>query len=649
MRKQLTILFFILASTQLWALDAPVLISPENHHDDAYTRQTFKWNSVSDAGSYQIEVDTTKKFNSPLLRSETWSATSTTTFSVKITDFYFHTHYYWRVRAISKTNQEVTSAWSEVWDMTTVSNTSLVSPNDQDETATYFPTQTLTWKNSRGCTAYTIEIDTVPTFDSPAKSRETWSHTATEDAERSCEVKNLYLGKMNYWRVKVYNQNDSSDWSQTYRFHTLSKAIANSPKNLTKGYTTQIFEWKYLKGLTNVIIELDTTERFNSPALQRVKSSGSSQSYCNTTISEMYFGKTYYWRVKAYHQKDTTDWSDVLRFTTYRSGSLTTTPADSAVEQPTSLNLYFIYNKGVSKYQMQLDTTPEFNSPALENRIEGASSETYAYGKYTDLLFGTKYYRRIRDCHEKDTSEWSETWSFTTYDWGNHGSSPADGATNISVTPKLYIEHTNYISTYFVQIDTALTFDSPIVREQKVASTADYPYWQVTDTLLYGTTYYWRVKDAHTKDTSNWSVAWAFTTTYQLPTPMLVSPANQTTAKNDEVVYFKWNTCGDATRYVYQLSDDGQFRTYLHQEVLTDTTTSLVPPSNSILYWRVQAINSKGRSPWSRVFGLGTTPSQPTGLNDQHNHNQIRKILINGHLYIIREDKRYDATGFTID
>jgi len=1248
MRKQLTILFFILASTQLWALDAPVLISPKNHLDDAYTRQTFKWNSVSDAGGYQIEVDTTKKFNSPLLRSETWSSTSASTFSVKMTDFYFHTHYYWRVRAISKTDQEVTSAWSEVWDMTTVSRPTLVSPNNADETATYFPTQTLTWKNSRGCTAYTIEIDTVPTFDSPAKTRETWSHTATEDETKSCEVKNLYLGKMNYWRLKVYNKNDSSDWSQTYRFHTLSKAKGESPNNLTNALTTQTFEWTYYKGLNNVIIELDTTNRFNSPAKRTVNSSGSSEDYCYQNISEMYFGKDYYWRVRSCHQKDTTEWSDVLHFQTYNfctlstpkdgatdqivSGKiwwkwhkgvstyqvqmdttssfnspslinkmegassddyayysysellfgqryfwrvrechskdtsiwsetrtfityhhcyLTKAPLDSATEVITSPQLNFNYTDGISKYQMQLDTTPLFNSALLQDHIESASSQTYAYHVYNDLLFGTTYYRRVRECHSKDTSgwspvccfttivrgaystnssyasiangatgiairpklyycyrsyidsveiqidtteqfdsplfqsiraqastvqsyayeypksdllygttyywrirnshskdvsdwtfpryfttvglspaptlvgpenksiifcddstqfswkaytnataytmqlsdkssfdsiweqinasdtmvnvqlkkdvtyywrvqastaqgrsKWSEVWmlstkdssslytleppvltwpdsvvnnaytrqqfkwnavegagkyvfqvdtnrsfttptindtlterdvmryhfrygkthywrvralsatsamelshwsevrrfttvkaptlsspndsdpegyynpkqtfrwnnscgsnlyvieidtcpgfdspakkrvkestyasnddktlstevgnlylgkmtywrvkaynnndssewskpyqfhtlnwaacsspadsaknqyttrylywkrieglpyvileldttagfdssikrtitswayydddantqvtqmlfgttyywrvryhhncdttvwspvrTFTTYDWGTHGSSPANGSSNISVTPKLYIEHTNYISIYFVQIDTALTFDSPLVREQKVESSADYPYWQVKDTLLYGTTYYWRVKDAHTKDTSNWSKPWAFTTTYQLTQPSLCEPANQTTVINDEAVYFVWNTCEDAIKYIYQLSDDGQFRTYLHQEILTDTTTSLIPPHNSILYWRVQAINSKGRSPWSKVRGLNTTTPQPTLLNDNHNdnHNPIRKVLINGHLYIIKDDKRYDATGSTID
>jgi len=294
----------------------------------------------------------------------------------------------------------------------------------------------------------------------------------------------------------------------------------------------------------------------------------------------------------------------------------------------------------------------------LQDHIESASNQTYAYHVYNDLLFGTTYYRRVRECHSKDTSDWSPVCCFTTivrgaYSTSGSYASIANGATGISINPKLYYFYRSYIDSVEIQLDTTLNFDSPLLESIRVQeASSQYYAWEIPKrTLLYGTTYYWRIRNSHSKDVSDWTFPRYFTTMYELPKPVLLSPTNQTTSYNDSVVRFVWKTCEDATKYVYQLSDDGQFHTYLHQEVLTDTTTQLVPPINSILYWRVQAINSKGRSPWSNVWGINTTAPTPTQLNDNHNdnHNQIRKVVIDGHLYIIKDDKRYDATGSTID
>jgi len=567
MSKQLTILLMLITCAPLWALDAPALTSPSNNYQNAFTRIVLSGTKGKN-DSYQLQVDTTRKFNSPLLIKETASILNTS-FSSTITDLHFNTHYYWRVRSITATD---TSSWSEIRDFYTNHPVEIVGPNNSDVTETYYPQQDLQWKTHPGCGTYTIEIDTVSTFTSPAKVRQTWSRTvSTKEETISQTVQDLYLGKMIYWRVKYYNTNDSSNWSKTGRFHTLSKAKGKNPDGYTSAYTVQEFTWIYQKGLNNVIIEIDTTETFSSPAKRVEKSSGSSQDYCYTNINNLYFGTMHYWHVKAYHQKDTTEWSDVLSFKTYRAGSLKTTPADSAVEQSTSPYLYFTYHKGVSKYQMQLDTTPEFNSPALENRIESASSQDYAYGTYHDLLFGTKYYRRVRDCHEKDTSEWSKTWSFTTvvrgaYSTSGSYASIAKGATGIAIRPKLYYCYRSYIDSVEIQLDTTEQFDSPLFQSirAQASTTQSYAYEYPKSALLYGTTYYWRIRNSHSKDVSEWTFPRYFTTLYELPKPTLLSPDNQMLIPNDSMATFVWNGTEDAIQYIFQISDDGQFNTYLH-------------------------------------------------------------------------------------
>lgn len=725
-----------------WALNVPVPSAPDNGLTGAYSRQTFRWNTISGAGNYELQVDTTLRFNSPLLVREVTTGTS-----IKLYDLYFGVHYYWRVRAISSSSSVVVSEWSDIQDFTTLTRTTISSHNDSDLTAKYYPKQSLKFKNNLGCVSYRIQCDTTPQFTSPFYE-EQWSFIRNEESgDRTETVSDLPLGRFIYWRVKFFNKNDSSDWSDVGMFHTLKKATITSPKDLTSAYTQQTFYWEYQRGLNNVIIEIDTTANFDSPALRQIHDNATSSENAYSAISNLYFGKTHYWRMKSFHKRDTTEWSDTLSFktynnctlstpydsstnilvsgklkwnydrgisryqvqldtvptfdspfmvnvmesasdnssayysysnlyfgktyfwrvrechqfdtsrwsptrcfTTYRHCNLNTAPSDSAVGIITSPNVYFNYTSGISRYQMQLDTTPEFNSPELQTVMESASSSSNAYHPYEDLLFGTTYYRRVRECHSRDTSDWSPTRSFTTYYRGGFGSTPADGATGVSVTPRLYYAYRNYIDSCRILVDTTLSFDSPLLQTliERESSGSSYCYLNPTQ-LLYGTTYYWRTQDIHSRDRSDWSVPRSFTTMYQLPTPVLAEPLNQTSVCIDSAVIFSWTACEDATVYLLQIAVDGQFTDLVHQETVENATSAsvLFLLTDQVLYWRICAINDQGRSPWSQIWSIGTHGggiATPTEVVTDVPHHPT-KYIRDGQIYILRDDVRYNALG----
>ena len=592
----------------------------------------------------------------------------------------------------------------------------LVSPNDDDPTANYYPTQTLRWTNIYGTTSYKIEIDTVPTFDSPAKHCEQGSNSNNKDSELTHSVSNLYLGCFNYWRLKIYNANDSSDWSETFRFHTLSKAKATSPNGLTTAYTKQTLEWKFYKGLTKAIIEIDTTAQFNSPAKNTYETFGSNQDNCYYEVANLFFGTTYYWRVATYHAKDTTDWSDPLSFTTYNFCTLSA-PADSSINRYTSGKVYWRYSKGISRYQVQLDTVPTFDSPILINVIESAGSDDYAYYSYSQLYFGQWYYWRVRECHTKDTSAWSQTRHFKTYRHCNLSTSPADSATNIitspdlyfsystgvtyyqqqidttpafnsplcetkiekgsptdsynyhtfydlrfgtryfrrvreclpkdtsdwspirsfttiatgaystsysiakgatdqSINPLLYYYYRSYIDSVEIQLDTTLNFNSPLLEIHRVkeASSQSNAYIEPYKSLLYGTTYYWRIRDIHAKDISGWTTPRYFTTAYMKPALSLVSPTDLSVIITEQTpIDFTWHTYHptDATilDYTMQLSTTISFEEIFYQAHVNDTVTSFLLPMNTTLYWRVCGNTTKGRTAWSTPWLVTTKDS----------------------------------------
>ncbi|MCQ2348501.1 MAG: hypothetical protein MJZ65_04850 [Paludibacteraceae bacterium] len=743
-KNYLTTILLCFIAMAAWALDAPNPTSPSNGVTNAYTRQQFYWALVSGAGAYELQVDTTTAFNSPLLIERTFTDNS----KQMVYQFRYNTHYYWRMRSVSKTDNSIKSDWCALREFTTLSQVTLVSPNNPEGTSNFYPKQDFTWKNSYGSTKYIIEIDTTNRFNSPALVRENYTCSQSNSDEKLYQtVSNLYMKCTTYWRVKAFNDNDSSEWSETARFNMISRAVAQSPKDLQNAKTTQSFEWKYQKGLNSVIIELDSTDRFDSPFKQTFKTFGSSQSDCYYSVSKLMFGQDYYWRVKGYHSKDTTEWSEPLYFHTFNHCNLST-PADSATNQYTLISLYwkyfsdigyyqiqldttpqfnspmlqskveyasssdnaymsyselffgqnyywrvrcchsndtsrwsetrmfttyrhcnlnkdpqdnatdvitspkveFNYTKGISYYQMQLDTTPDFNSPLLQDHVEYASKQSNAYYYYVKLLFGTTYYRRVRECLPNDTSDWSPIRCFTTYDSGAYSTtySIAKGATGQSVTPKLYYAYRSYIDSVEIQIDTTINFDSPLLESirAKEASSQTYAYEQLKQTLLYGTTYYWRIRDIHTNDISGWTTPRYFTTEYKLSQPTLVGPVNQSVMSDTETVDLSWNKCEDAVSYIVQVARDGQFTDILYQSTTSDCTTSIASlPADMVLYWRICAVNEQGRSSWSSIWSLSISSPIGTNLFNRFTDLQTHKLIIDNQLHIFRNGKMYNAMG----
>jgi len=193
---------------------------------------------------------------------------------------------------------------------------SIYIPNDTSSSKTYSPKQTFRWERIDGVTTYIIEIDTVATFTSEAKTQYTRTISASnKDAYVEKEYGNLYLGCFNYWHVKAVSKNDTSDWSKTHLFHTVSKAVALSPNGKTDVAIPVTLTWKYQYGTTNTIIEIDTTASFATAKV--IDREVPNETWAYQQQSNLLNSTTYYWRVKNYHLKDTTEWSEVMRFTTW--------------------------------------------------------------------------------------------------------------------------------------------------------------------------------------------------------------------------------------------------------------------------------------------------------------------------------------------
>lgn len=176
--------------------------------------------------------------------------------------------------------------------------------------------------------------------------------------------------------------------------------------------------------------------------------------------------------------------------------------------------------------------------------------------------------------------------------------SPANGATNQSLTTSLTWSSVNGATSYRVQWSQASDFSS-VLGEQTVSGSS-----ATVSGLTNGVTYFWRVYAANSAGTSNWSSVWSFTTAnaITLSAPVLVSPADGATgvATNPKLT---WRTVTNAATYQVQVSLAADFSTIVFSKInMTGTSVTVNKlASKTKYYWRLRAVNANGSisSAWS--------------------------------------------------
>jgi hypothetical protein len=187
-------------------------------------------------------------------------------------------------------------------------------------------------------------------------------------------------------------------------FSTVDQIFLVAPTNgATNQAPNEILDWSLLSGITFYDYQWDTTALFNSPLLASSSISGGTS---QVTTSNLRFGTTYYWRVRARHSADTSSWSFVRFFTTVDQ-IFQVSPANAATNVGTNPLLDWSALSGILNYQYQLDTLFNF-STGITQTIAGGTSQASTSG----LLSGRIYYWRVRAWHATDTTNWSTIRSF---------------------------------------------------------------------------------------------------------------------------------------------------------------------------------------------------------------------------------------------
>ncbi|MGZ5242438.1 MAG: hypothetical protein ACXWW0_01090, partial [Bacteroidia bacterium] len=366
-------------------------------------------------------------------------------------------------------------------------------------------TSPLLQTSNHGDAKIEFEVDSVSTFNSPGKMVTVSLPNNWGDKEQG-RVKFLQFNKKYYWRGRSAMDGDTSPWSSARSFRTVTNPILSFPaNNSTNGLSA--FGWKDAGSLTYTV-QLDTTDDFSSPFAQNIKVTDTVFPKYGTIYAyapKLLYGKKHYWRVLAFHKNDTSVWTEIWNFTLPTKTTLKS-PATNTIGWQDYVTVEWNSLWDAKFYQLAYDTTADFSSAAKKDTI---LTKTYKL-TLNNLYFDSKHYWRVRAIYAGDTSDWSDTWNFST-DKKAKLSSPYNNSNNIELNEPL--RWTSFSSgggskrLYELQADTSAELNSPKLFIKFTSNLAE-----ILPDKMFSTTYFWRVRIINLNDTSEWTDTWKFKT-----------------------------------------------------------------------------------------------------------------------------------------
>jgi hypothetical protein len=387
---------------------------------------------------------------------------------------------------------------------------------------------------------------------------------------------------------------------------SLEFPILKSPDNASVDRMPDvILNWNPVINASNYQVQVSDSEDFIEIILDSISS------FTAVRTSRLNFGMDHFWRVRTiFANGETSEWSDVWSFETFSKINLFR-PQDASDDENPDVLLRWNPRigsdsvKGVTYYVVQIDTAGSFDSPFVQQFT--TAGDVYEK-QMEELYFGTVYHWRAKTGHALYESDWSDVRTFSTLNQIDL-KRPNNSSTGNDLNVLLRWDNISGLTRYEYQIDDNENFSSPSVDLTE-------NFEQNATGLLYGTTYYWRIRGRHSLDTTAWSEVWNFATAASVN---LTSPADGDTA----IVLrpqLQWSQIKGSTRYEINysndestLGDNAHFRDASDDEIPHFNVNFDLEP-NTLYYWRIRAISPIDTSNYSNVSTFTTL--SPISVNE---------------------------------
>ncbi len=569
---------------------------------------------TTDLAGVQLQLDTLSSFNTGSLIQHNLAPGS---IRDTLRNLMFGRAYFYRIRAVFGNSY---SAWSLVRNIKVYANGNLSTPYT-GQVVGLINNINFSWGSMQGV-RFRFQLFSDSLYSLVMKDTLTDNYFYTYRTQ-------LELNRKYYFKIRYMHALDTAPWLQSW-FITYTgqvnlgspfDAAVNQPVRLRFNFQTQSWAYKH-------VLEIDTGTSFG-PNRSRFfiqtdtfKYDGFYYHYADTILG---YGKRYVWRVYAIRVPGDTAQPTVRTLTT-RAAPVNYFPPNNYIGTGTQTNALITGIDGSRWVQWQLDTSANFNSPVLMDNTAAHIPDSFDPSHIGiewpgNLYFAKKYYWRTRCINALDTSAWSAPFNFiTTQDvWATN---PPDKSVNrpLRDTLRWGIQGSNFDYRYQYQAGTDSMFGNTPIITLPLDAFAEAPLL-----LQYGTTYFWRARATHPKDTSKWSPVFRFRTIDApvIPKPYLTSPVNGSTGLSSSSLLLKWSTTTNAFSYDVQVAGDTGFTQMIASgSPLSTSVTFSNPHSNKRYYWRVRGTQGSIIGPWSDVnwFEMGIV----SGLADAFQLNSIQ-------------------------
>lgn len=210
---------------------------------------------------------------------------------------------------------------------------------------------------------------------------------------------NLLFGKSFYYRIRGINNNDTSVWSGAKSMVSYMYPELDSPSDGASDEQLEIlFEWSEYEGVTRYYIEVSKFEDFSSSLNYIVDST-------SIKLNGFNFSEEYFWRVRAEHPDDISEWTEAFSFITIDNITLVS-PENNATDVKKSVRFTWEEVLGAAAYEIMIDKDNNFTNPET-----GYTEDAY-YQTISPLEEKEIYFWKVRGVAGLDTSLWSPVWSF---------------------------------------------------------------------------------------------------------------------------------------------------------------------------------------------------------------------------------------------
>ena len=483
------------------------LSSPTDQLTGVPVNPTLRWNSVTGAASYHIQVASKSSFSPSLVDTIVSSA------SYQPGALSNNTTYYWRIRW---KNAQDYGSYSTVWSFTTMraAPTTAVTPSSPANGAVQVVVSpTLSWSAVTNATTYHLQVSTTSSFATTVMDDSTLTGITKQ-------IGPLLNNTLYYWRVRGMNDGGNGPYSATWSFTTIvlapnAAAALSAPADKSQRVAVNpTLAWLQLSDASNYQLQVSTSQTFASRVFDDTTLTQTSQQ-----LSSLQNSTTYYWRVRGKNAGGSGPYSLTWSFTTIIAlpeAITLSSPQTNATSVPVSQTLKWVASSVASQYHVQLSTSSAFTTTVLED-----TSVTTTAKQVGPLSNNTLHYWRVRGKNDAGYGPYSQAWSFTTVVAAPAAATlllPVNSAAGVSLSPEMSWSPLATAASCHLQVARDSLFTSKIFDDTTLTGTI-----QQLSNLTNNATYWWRVRGKNAGGYGPFSPTWSFTTIPVYPTSLAVS------------------------------------------------------------------------------------------------------------------------------